>query len=227
MLVGVTWTTLVDFPGEVAATMFFHGCNLRCGFCHNHELVTQEPGERISRDLVRKGLERRRGFLTGVAFTGGEPLLSEELVPLAQLARQLGYRTKLDTNGTLPDLLAESLQYFDYVAMDIKAPEHLYPKAAGVDVNFDSVRESVRILMDSGIPYEFRTTLVPGIVDSPEHIHAIGQEIRGANLWALQRFVPESTLDPLFQDLPSITPGEAKKLSEVAIGYVKDTILRI
>lgn len=158
---GIQKLTLLDFPGKVACTVFTVGCNLRCPFCHNAPLVENGIGD-MSADEVIEFLKKRVGILDGVCITGGEPLIHADIADFLRDIHATGYAIKLDTNGTFPVRLKTLLdeRLVDYVAMDIKASEQNYRKLCGVDVNTESIKKSISLLKESGIPHEFRTTAV-------------------------------------------------------------------
>jgi pyruvate formate lyase activating enzyme len=155
--------SLIDYPGKVAAVIFTQGCNFRCPYCHNPELVYPEMFvETIPLDYVFDFLQERKGLLDGVVFCGGEPTLQEELLETILDIRSMGYAIKLDTNGSNPDVLAEVLPHVDYVAMDIKAPfGDMYSRVCGVTVDDYEIRTSMLLIRASGVEYEFRTTVHP------------------------------------------------------------------
>ena len=167
---GFNKVTLLDFPGRVACTVFTGGCDLRCPFCHNSQLVLQPNHSPIDEEEVFDLLRRRRGVLEGVALTGGEPLLQPDLESFLSRVRELGYSVKLDTNGTHPERLARIIGegLVDYVAMDIKNSPEKYPATVGIP-GFDvsPVRASAALLLEGKVDYEFRTTVVaellPGV----------------------------------------------------------------
>ena len=188
---GLTKTTLLDYPGHVAATVFIAGCNYRCPFCHNRELVLPDMAAGLSyidEDEVFSFLEKRKNILSGVCISGGEPTLAAGLADFIRRIKGLGFLVKLDTNGSLPEvlatLLAEGLP--DYVAMDIKHTKKQYPAACGVAA--EGIEASMALLKNSGIPHEFRTTVVQGLHDE-EDLLDIGEWIKGGAPWFLQAFV--------------------------------------
>ncbi|MBR4168955.1 MAG: anaerobic ribonucleoside-triphosphate reductase activating protein [Lachnospiraceae bacterium] len=201
---GLQKTTLLDYPTKVAATVFFGGCNFRCPFCHNMNLVLHpEEALSLSEEEVLAFLKSRQGILDGVCITGGEPTLQKDLPAFIGKIKDLGYAVKLDTNGTNPKMLSNLISggLLDHVAMDIKtAPDH-YPKVCGLtDPHLASVRESVSILLTSDVSYEFRTTVVKEY-HTEEVMLLIGEWIRGAASYYLQsykdaEFVPDHTLHP-------------------------------
>jgi pyruvate formate lyase activating enzyme len=194
VLAGLQKLTLLDFPGKVACTVFTGGCDLRCPFCQNSGLLTGE-GERIPESELLAFLKKRQGILDGVCITGGEPLLQPELPALLRSIRALGFSVKLDTNGTHPDrleaLLAEGL--LDYVAMDIKNCPARYSETAGVPVDLAVIARSMALLRGSGIPYEFRTTVVREF-HTPADLTDLAGWLRPEEPWFLQQFRPGETV---------------------------------
>jgi pyruvate formate lyase activating enzyme len=207
-------TTLIDWPGRLAAVLFLPQCNLRCRFCHAGSLLSM-PEERIPLERVLDHLAERRGWLDGVVICGGEPTLWPTLPALCQRLHDEGLAVKLDTNGTHPARLAELLEggLVDAVAMDLKAPlDDRYESACGRTGLAESVRKSIRLLMASGREYEFRTTVCPTLI-GPDEIHAMGREIRGARRWILQRFEPAFALDP---ELRAVVPYSLPVMQSLA-----------
>ena len=155
--------TLLDFPGHVACTVFLGGCDLRCPFCHNYELADGTAKPVMDDTELLSFLEKRKGLLDGVAFTGGEPLLHKDLPELMRKIRAMGFSVKLDTNGCHPDLLEAILKegLADYVAMDIKNSPEKYARTSGLDsIDLSLITRSISLLMNSNTDYEFRTTVV-------------------------------------------------------------------
>ena len=192
---GIVKTSLIDYPGEVAAVLFTRGCNLRCPYCHNPELVLGEaPAGMLSFDRVLDILKARRNVLGGVCVTGGEPLLHPEIKEVLRAIRATGLKVKLDTNGTLPEALASA--EVDYVALDVKTSPDKYGLVAGPEAPAygEAVKESIRYLLASGKDYEFRTTLGPGIVGL-EDIKEISRLVAGAKAYTLAQYRPGKTLD--------------------------------
>lgn len=187
--------TLLDFPGRTACTVFTGGCNLRCPFCHNAGLVRTPLAEANRTEEVLDYLAKRRGILDGVCVTGGEPLLQPDLTDFIRKIKGMGYAVKLDTNGSLPDRLADLLAQglVDYVAMDIKSSPAGYAAATGTEVDVTVYDRSVQILRNSGVPYEFRTTAVGGI-HTPEDFVAIGRWLGDVPRYFIQRFVDSGQL---------------------------------
>ena len=213
---GLQKTTLLDYPGHVAATLFTGGCNFRCPFCHNGDLVLNPGGQpEIPMEEIRAFLKKRQGILDGICITGGEPTLQPDLEDIIREVRGLGYLIKLDTNGYRPEVLARLLEenLLDYVAMDIKASKANYVRAVGLDMNLltgagnggvdnltqvgnmgagerfsiESIEKSVELLKGSSIDYEFRTTVVNGI-HTVEEFEEIGKWLAGCKAYYLQAF---------------------------------------
>lgn len=188
---GLQKTTLLDFPGKVAATVFVGGCNMRCPFCHNMNLVTGVNLPEFTEEYILKFLSSRAGILDGVCITGGEPTLYKDLPDFIIKIRDLGFAVKLDTNGTNPDMLGALLEEHltNYVAMDIKSSYSRYGQACGID-GFDTepVRKSIDILIGSDIEYEFRTTAVEELLDD-DAVSDIAMMLKGAKRYFLQGYV--------------------------------------
>jgi len=228
----VQWDSLIDFPGKVAAVIWTLGCNLRCPFCYNGELVLPERAAALSLvdpEAVLEKLSSRRGFLDGLAVTGGEPTLQPDLADFLAEAKALGLQVKLDTNGTRPEALAVLLErgLVDYVALDVKAPFPRYPELTGVpgDVS-DRVRESVCLLSQSGVDYELRTTAVPGLTG--DDLREIARAIHGAKRYVLQPFfVPQGKelIVPDWAERPHLGEREllglAKELNQLIPCHVR------
>ena len=186
---GLQKVTLLDYPGLVACTVFFPGCNFRCPYCHNGTLVLSGEPPLLSAEEVLDFLKKRSGLLDGVCFTGGEPLLHPELPFYAEYAKSFGYKIKLDTNGSFPDRLKAILHagLADYVAMDLKNSPGKYAKTCGMENPLPSVEQSVDLLLKGNTEYEFRTT-VTGNLHTVSDFTSIGQWICGASRYFLQPF---------------------------------------
>lgn len=222
---GLQKTTLLDYPGKVAATIFLCGCNMRCPFCHNMNLVNSKSGE-FDEEYVFDYLKKRQGVLDGVCITGGEPTIWPLLPEFIGTVKSLKYSVKLDTNGTNPEVLTKlvSEKLIDYVAMDIKASEKLYPKACGVEgFDFSKVSESIDYLLKGNIDYEFRTTMVKQIHDM-QCMQDIGAMIKGAEKYYLQSFV-DSEYVPKHEFLPP-DENELKSYREMLKKFIKNVELR-
>lgn len=188
---GLNKTTLLDFPEHVAATVFTGGCNFCCPFCHNKDLVMNPMSQPLIPEAdVLQFLQKRRGVLQGVCITGGEPTLQKDLPYFIRQIKKMGYLVKLDTNGYRPEVLNHLLQekLLDYVAMDIKSSRERYFASAGIGKpDISRIEESVRILADSGISYEYRTTVVREL-HTAEDFEAIGKWLAGSPAYFLQGY---------------------------------------
>jgi len=209
-------TSLIDFPDHIATVLFTAGCNFRCPMCHNADLVLRpEELPDVPEGEVWAFLDRRAGLVDGVAITGGEPTLQSDLVPFLRRLRKRGLAVKLDTNGYRPEvleaLLAEGV--VDYVAMDIKGPPGKYALLAGRDgLDLGRLERSVDLLRGGTVLYEFRTTVVPGLLDE-EDVEEIARWITGASRYVLQQFRPVGTLDPA---LERVAPYPVERLRGMA-----------
>jgi len=198
LIKGLQKLTLIDYPNKIAATIFIFGCNLRCPYCHNPELIHESEAKKIktySKEEILRFLKERCDFLEGICLTGGEPTLSKDLPSLIKSIKKIGYAIKLDTNGTNPRMLKELLKkkLIDYAAMDIKAPLERYEKVVNAPVNKNDIEESINTIKKLG-NYEFRTTIVPGLLDKQDIIE-IARWIKPARAYYLQQFRPINCLD--------------------------------
>lgn len=238
--------SLLDYPDKISAIVFTQGCNFRCQFCYNPMLVWplkvgkskyaqdficengQATGQHkvhpeIKEDDFFVFLRSRAGKLDAVAITGGEPCLQKDLPEFIAKIKKLGFLVKLDTNGSRPEILTGLLRekLIDYIAMDLKAPAEKYEAAAGGKVDFNLIKKSVKIIRQSGLPYEFRTTIVPLLLNKDD-LAEVGIIIKGADKWYLQHF--KSGVDLVNQDLKGRVPYNGRQMNELAeIGrqYVK------
>ena len=195
-IAGLQKLTLLDFPEHTAATVFLPGCNFRCPFCHNGELVEGEAPAALNDGELTAFLKKRQGLLDGVCVTGGEPLLRPELEGLLSQIKSLGFPVKLDTNGSHPDRLRRLTEagLVDYVAMDVKNSPERYPETVGVPgLDLTPVRDSVAWLLEGHVEYEFRTTAVRQLHDAAS-FQAIGRWLQGARRYYIQNFVDRDTV---------------------------------
>jgi len=216
-----------DYPGYISATVFLGGCNFRCPFCHNADLVLRPetlPG--VAEADFLAFLDQRKDWLEAVCVSGGEPLLQPELESLLRAVKERGFRTKLDTNGSLPARLEAVLGsgLVDAVAMDIKAPLEKYWATTRSEVREEDVRRSAALVRGSGLEYMFRTTAVPGLI-AEEDLVAIGRWLEGADLFQLQPFVARTTLDPEFLKVKPYSKESMEKLADAVRPYFKDVRL--
>ncbi|MFH1409602.1 MAG: anaerobic ribonucleoside-triphosphate reductase activating protein [Nanoarchaeota archaeon] len=216
MIAGLQKTTLIDYPGKLASAIFTSGCNFRCGYCHNKDLVEGNTPTILMAEIL-SFLDSRKNILEGVCITGGEPTIHKELPSLCKSIKELGLSVKLDTNGTNPVMLKKLIdeRLVDYIAMDIKASFENYEKVSYVPVKVEALKESVGIIKKSGIEHEFRTTLIPDVIDEDE-IEAIA-EIVGDSPYFLQQFRAAPTaMDPKYRHMEALSSARVEELKAVA-----------
>lgn len=232
ILGGYQKLTLIDYPGKLATTVFTVGCSFRCPFCHNPELVDPSSILPLSSGGKKGGLEKeffaflkkRQGKLEGVCITGGEPTIQKDLIDFIQKIKKMGFLVKLDSNGTRPDVLKKlfDLKLLDFVAMDIKNQLKFYDKTTGTKVDKDRIRLSAELVRNAGVPYEFRTTVVPGI-HTPSDFLAIAKWIGGADSYFLQEYRELKILDP---NLKKKTKGKKIDLDKIKAS-IKESFQKI
>ncbi len=225
---GLTACTLIDYPGRTAATVFTIGCNFRCPYCHNPELVNETVEDIIEEAALLSFLESRQGLIEGVVVTGGEPTMhGDALLEFMRKVKGLGFLIKLDTNGTNPKLVERALQnkLVDYLAMDIKAPLDRYHEVAGRPVDCASIRKSIALLKEGRVSYEFRTTVIKSLI-SPDDVRTISKAIAGASHYYLQQFVPTSILNPQFLRKTTYSDEELHALAALATPFVDHCAVR-
>ena len=207
--------TLLDYPGRVACTVFFGGCDMRCPFCHNAELLDGTAPAVMDDEELLAFLKKRKGLLDGVAITGGEPLLQKDVPEIAARIRELGYPVKLDTNGMHPDRLRKMIDagLIQYIAMDIKNSPERYAETAGLkEIDLAPIQESISLLMQGKTDYEFRTTVVAELHDD-RSFEQIGQWIKGAEHYYLQKFTDRETVP--FEGLHAPTDEQMRKWADL------------
>ena len=222
---GIVKFSTVDYPGYVVASVFTIGCNMRCGYCHNPELVLPEQfADTIPEEEILEFLASRVGKLDGVAISGGEPTMQSDLPQFIARVKAMGLRVKLDTNGTNPGMLRQLIadNLIDFVAMDIKGPLAKYQQIAARPVDLVAIQESIALI--KAIPHEFRTTIVAGqlVVDDFEQI---GRLVKGAQRYALQYFTPGRTVSSQFVDAVSFTSDEMAKVQQTMQRYVAECVV--
>lgn len=223
---GIQKMTLLDFPGVVSCTVFLGGCDFRCPFCHNFELIDGTAQPIMTDDELIDFLKSRKTLLDGVAITGGEPLLHKDLLTLIKRITDEGYKVKVDTNGYHPEHLKELLDsgLVSYVAMDVKNSEEKYALTCGLeDIDLGKIRESISLLMNSDIDYEFRTTVISEFHEEDD-FRKIGEMIKGAKHYFLQRFTDRDSVP--YGNLSAPSFEEMRKYAEIARNYVPYTQLR-
>ncbi len=224
--------TLIDYPGKVSCTLFTHGCNFSCPFCHNPELVIEKWDKSISKefteDKILKFLDDRKGKLDAVVVTGGEPLLwDDKLLTFLLKVKEMGYLVKVDTNGAFPEILRNFIekQIVDYWAMDVKNSEKAYSETAGVEVEIIKIKESIELIKNSGVDYEFRTTVVPGLHDL-QKVEGVGKLVKGSNKLILQNFRKGKCVDFKYSDLKGFSKNRLDEFKGVLEKYVDKVDIR-
>ncbi len=222
--------TLIDYPGKVAATVFTIGCNFNCCFCHNPGLVNCAKSKKqtvISHEFLLNFLRERNGLLDGLCISGGEPTIQPDLADFVKQIKEIGLLVKLDTNGNNPSVLKElfNRNLLDYVAMDIKSPSKKYSKIVNCRVNLNNINQSINLIKNSGIDYEFRTTAVPKIIDEAD-IKKIGEWLYGAKAYFLQQFRKENALDKKWRTVMPYSDEKLKELGEIAKPYFEKVGIR-
>lgn len=223
---GIQKLTLLDYPGRTACTVFLAGCDLRCPFCHNSELISANAPAVMDENGLYGFLETRKGILDGVAFTGGEPLLRPELPKIMKKIHEMGFLVKLDTNGTHPERLSAVLErgLADYVAMDVKNSPEKYAQTAGVEkIDIGKIDESISILVNGGIDHEFRTTVVGQLHDETS-FGQIGPWIKGAKRYFLQAFADRETV--VYAGFTAPSKEKMQVYADIVRPYVNETALR-
>ena len=224
--VGLDKLSLLDYQDRMSCVLFSKACNFRCPFCHNG-LTVLEADEYIPWEDIMQYLKLRKGMLDAVVVSGGEPTLLPNLINKLKDIKSLGYEIKLDTNGTNPDLVKQYIDsnLIDYVAMDIKNSEDKYPLTAGVkSIDMDKIKKSIKLLKESGITYEFRTTLVKEFHNSLDDIKGIGELIKGARIIYLQKFVDREGC--IQKGLHEVEEEKAKEYKKILEGFVNKVELR-
>ncbi len=234
LISGIQKLSLLDFPDTPACIVFTPGCNFRCGMCHNPEFVLPEKILQIKDSFIPEDaffafLQQRKDMLEGVVITGGEPTLMGDLIPFTQKIKNMGFKVKLDSNGSLPQILQKIIdkKIIDYIAMDIKSDPDEYETVAGLCMKPERIRTSIKTIINSGIPHEFRSTLIKEI-HTPQILRKMAQEIRGAQNIFLQSFRSEHTLDPAFKQMTSFDEDEMKSIADTIFApTVKNASVRM
>jgi pyruvate formate lyase activating enzyme len=202
--------SLIDYPGKISAIVFTQGCNFRCPYCHNPELVSPDRyGPLIAEEDIFSFLEQRKGKLEAVSVTGGEPTLQHDLEQFLKTVKGIGYLTKIDTNGSRPDVLEGMIdkQLLDYIAMDVKGPLRKYGQITLAPVDIAAIKRSIDIITTSGVDHEFRTTVVKSQLNTRD-LMTTAKLLKNARRYVLQAFVPRKTLDARFISETSYSPEE-------------------
>ncbi len=232
---GLQKMTLIDYPRKVAATVFTVGCNFRCSFCHNPELVhgsqlivhSNKQSEKLVEEFF-EFLKTRQGKLDGVCITGGEPTLQPDLIEFIARIKKMDFAVKLDSNGTRPDILRELFEkkLVDYVAMDIKASLDNYQKVCGTKIDLERIKLSVDLIRNSGVDYEFRTTVVPGLHTVGE-FKDVAKWLAGSKKYILQKYEDNGKI--LDETLTKRIAGkeiDLEKIKKIMEATIKDVFIR-
>jgi pyruvate formate lyase activating enzyme len=221
---GIQKFSLIDYPGKICAIIFTRGCNFRCRYCHNPELVIPEKyAPEIPLSQIYDFLESRRDKLDAISITGGEPTQHSDLIEVIKKIKNMGFLVKLDSNGSHPEMLEKIInqKLVDYLAMDIKAPLEDYHKIMGWPVEIEKLKKSIELIINSGINYEFRTTIVKNLTNKDD-LRKIAKTIQGAKKYFLQKFIPTKINDPrLLKDESSYSNKELQELALELMVYVK------
>lgn len=220
---GLQKLSLIDYPGHSSAVIFTLGCNFRCGYCHDAELVLPElyPTSMPIEDIY-SFLKKRQGKLDAVVVCGGEPTVHDDLPEFMHSIKQLGFLVKLDSNGSRPDMLAKIIanKDVDFIAMDIKGPLQKYSTIMMRPVDTEAITKSIKIILESGLQHEFRTTIVKELL-TIDDFDEIGQMVQGADRFALQKFIPGKTLSPQFAHKFAYSDVEMELIKQKMDKYVK------
>jgi pyruvate formate lyase activating enzyme len=221
---GLQKISLIDYPDKIASVLFTPGCNLRCGFCHNWRIVVDPKPPFLHENQALEILEKRKKYVDAVVVTGGEPCIHKELPKFLAKLKERGFLVKLDTNGFFPEILEECLGNVDYVAMDVKTCLEKYRLLSVADTA--GLMRSVEMLKTGKVPYEFRTTVVPELVNE-EDVTCIGELLKGAKTHVFQQFVPQDTLDKKFESVKPYAAETIEGFAEVMHKFTENTLLRV
>jgi pyruvate formate lyase activating enzyme len=221
---GIQKTSLIDYPEKIATVLFTPGCNLRCPYCYNWRIVVDPKPPFLNEETALQILDERRKYVDAVVVTGGEPTIHKELPRFLKKLKERGFAVKLDTNGLNPTVLEECLPYVDYVALDFKTSPEKYHLLGSKETA--ALLQTIDMLKSGKIEYEFRTTVVPKIVEEADIIR-IGETIKGAKNYALQQFIPGDTLDRAYQTVKPYPPDIISRFAETMKKYVEKVVLRI
>ncbi len=213
---GLERFSVIDYPGKTCAIVFTVGCNFRCPYCHNPELVTKNKDTVIVEETeILEFLENRIGKLDALSITGGEPTLHEDLLSFMEKVKEMGFSIKLDSNGTRPNVLEEALKHnlVDYLAMDVKAPLDKYDDVTILHTNISDIEKSIELIKNSNVDHEFRTTIVKNLL-TKDDILKIGETVKGAKRYYLQKFISTKTNDLDYIDAETYTDEELEELRD-------------
>jgi pyruvate formate lyase activating enzyme len=217
--------SLIDYPGQLCGVFFTSGCNFSCGFCHNAPLMGHKQKGLLWSRLDEICRRFKTEWVDAVCITGGEPTLAPDLIRLIRFFQGFGFKIKLDSNGARPDILKECLPLVDYIAMDIKSGLSGYAELVGF-TRTEKIAESVKLIMESGKEYEFRTTVIEPF-HTDEQVQEISKLIRGAKRYCIQPFIPKDNLpDPRLRETRRTTPARLRQIEQLMKPFVKDVVVR-
>ena len=226
---GLQRLSLIDYPGKLCATIFTAGCNFRCPYCYNEDIVLDYPAmPKMPEDKIIEFLHPRLGFLDGVCVTGGEPTIHRELPKFLGRLKSIGSLVKLDTNGSRPKALAYVMEkgLVNYIALDVKVPLGRYEETVRYRVKPEGLKETIKLIRRSGVDHEFRTTVVPGLLDGND-LEEIAITLAGSKRYVLQQFRPGKTLCPDFKDVKPYSEAEMRQFRDRVAPYFAETKLRL
>ena len=219
---GFQSVSLIDYPDNISSIVFFSGCNFRCPFCHNKDLVAENKKiPYMDTNYVLKEIDERKKIIDGVCITGGEATICPWLADFIREIKKKGLKVKLDTNGTMPDVVKALIEekLVDYIAMDIKAPKKKYSTLSGIkNPPMNKIEESIHLIKSSGIDYEFRTTVIPKYL-SKEDMVSIAKWLDGAKRYSIQQFRPINTLDETLEKEKSYSISELEEMKKEVESY--------
>ncbi len=228
---GLQKLSLVDYPGKSCIAIFTIGCNFRCGFCHNPELVLPERfPESLDQQEVLDFIKSRQGLVEAVTISGGEPTVQPDLIDFIKQVKAMGFLVKLDSNGTQPEILRQlyDQKMLDFVAMDIKNSFDNYPKTVNINVNIDDIKTSIGLIKNSGVDYEFRTTIVDRLHQVAD-FETIGKELtaddKKIQRFALQHFRPAKTLDPSYNTADTLPDTDFDSIYHLMLKYADEVVI--
>jgi pyruvate formate lyase activating enzyme len=216
LIKGIQKTSLIDYPNKICCIVFLPNCNFRCPYCYNIDLILNpEKLPRIDQFSFFNFLKEKKDWLDAVTICGGEPTLQKDLPDFCRKIKLLNYLVKLDTNGTNPEMIKELIdkKLVDYIALDVKAPLNKYKKVTDSEIDSEKIKQSISILKNSKIDYEFRTTLLP-LLHSKKDILEIAKLLKGSKKYYLQQFIPGDTLNKTFKNAKTFTEPELQKFRE-------------
>ncbi len=231
---GFNKSSLIEYPEKIVSVVFTGGCNFRCPFCHNKDLVLNPdkiPG--ISEKEIIDYMEKKRKWIDGIAITGGEPTLHKELPAFIKKVKDKDFLIELETNGTNPEMVEHLIKekLVDYFAMDIKAPldEDKYYKVTGKfgekKKMLENIKKTISIIQKSGVDYEFRTTFVPGLLTKGD-IYTIAEQLKGSKRYVIQKFLPKSTVDSDYEKKDILKPSFFEEFKEKLKDYFDDLVIK-